>query len=130
MQVEGVLETSLYAEDLAAAEKFYGRVLGLEVKTRSAGRHVFFHCGEGMLLLFNPAATEISSGEVPAHGARGPGHVAFAVPEESLPAWREHLSRSGVQIETEIGWPSGGWSIYFRDPAGNSLELATRQTWA
>ena len=47
----------------------------------------------------------------------------------SIPAWREHLRQQGVAIEAEISWPSGGYSIYFRDPAGNSLELATPQMW-
>ncbi len=129
MQVERVLETCLYVNDLSAAEDFYGRVLGLEIRSRVAARHVFFRCGEGMLLLFNPEATARPSGEVPVHGARGPGHVAFAMAEADVAAWREHLAQQGVAIEAEIAWPGGGRSIYFRDPSGNSLELATPQTW-
>ena len=129
MQVERVLETCLYVNDLGAAEQFYGRVLGLELRSRVAGRHVFFRCGEAMLLLFNPEATARASGEVPAHGAHGPGHVAFAVTEARMVAWRAHLAENGVAIEAEITWPGGGRSIYFRDPSGNSLELATPQTW-
>ncbi len=129
MQVERVLETCLYVDDLEAAEAFYSRVLGLEPFSRVEGRHVFFRCGQGVFLLFNPAKTQQSGGDVPTHGAQGPGHVAFAVPEAELPAWREHLRRHGVVIEREITWPGGGYSIYFRDPAGNSVELATPQTW-
>jgi catechol 2,3-dioxygenase-like lactoylglutathione lyase family enzyme len=129
MRVERVLETCLYVNDLSAAEAFYGRVLGLELDARVVGRHVFFRCGEGMLLLFNPEATQRAVGEIPTHGARGTGHVAFAATEESLPAWREHLAQNSVPIEAEIAWPGGGHSIYFRDPSGNSLELATPQTW-
>ncbi len=129
MQVESVLETCLYVNDLSAAEEFYVRVLGLNVHSRVAGRHVFFRCGEGMLLLFNPEATAQPGGEVPVHGAHGAGHVAFAVPDECIASWREHLAANGVPIEAEITWPSGGRSIYFRDPSGNSLELATPQTW-
>ncbi len=129
MQVERVLETCLYVDDPSAAEEFYARVLGLEIHSRVAGRHVFFCCGEGMLLLFNPAATERSGGEVPVHGARGPGHIAFAITDRQVSGWREHLAQSGVPIEAEISWPGGGRSLYFRDPAGNSLELATPQTW-
>ena len=62
MQPEAILETCLYADDLAAAESFYREVFGLERVTRSEGRHVFFRCGSGMLLIFNPAASRIPSG--------------------------------------------------------------------
>jgi catechol 2,3-dioxygenase-like lactoylglutathione lyase family enzyme len=128
MQVERVLETCLYVNDLAAAEDFYGRVLGLEVHSQVAGRHVFYRCGDAMLLLFNPDVTA-RGGEVPTHGAHGPGHVAWAVTEKRMAAWREHLAAQGVPVDAEITWPGGGHSLYFRDPSGNSLELATPQTW-
>ena len=124
-----ILECCLYAADLPAAERFYGDVLGLTLQSRAEGRHVFFRCGEGMLLLFNPQATAAAGQGVPPHGASGPGHVAFAIPESDIDGWRVHLSGRQVAIETEISWPAGGKSLYFRDPAGNSLELATRGIW-
>ena len=34
-----------------------------------------------------------------------------------------------MTIEQEVDWPRGGRSFYFRDPAGNSLELATPRIW-
>jgi catechol-2,3-dioxygenase len=55
--------------------------------------------------------------------------VAFRVPESDLERWRNHLLGSGVDIEAEIDWPRGGHSIYFRDPAGNSVELASPAVW-
>ncbi len=81
-----VLETSLYVDDLDAAERFYHGVLELEVHGRHPGRHVFFRCGGGVLLVFAPAATAVATAvvdgtSIPPHGADGPGHVAFAVPE-------------------------------------------------
>ncbi len=123
-----VLETVLYVDDLDAAERFYGGVLGLELDSRKHGLFVFFRCGEGMLLLFEPEAARTGR-NVPAHGARGPGHVCFAVPESALVSWRAHLEAHGVVIEQEVSWPRGGRSFYFRDPAGNSLELATPRIW-
>jgi catechol 2,3-dioxygenase-like lactoylglutathione lyase family enzyme len=104
-------------------------VLGLEVYSRVEGRHVFFRCGDSMFLLFNAQVTGHSTGEVPAHGAHGPGHVAFAITAEEVSAWRAHLQHRGVPVEAEIAWPSGGHSLYVRDPAGNSVELATPATW-
>lgn len=129
MRIEHVLETAVYAEDLAAAEAFYARVLGLDVIGRAAGRHVFFRVGDGVFLVFNPAAT-IAGGELPPHGAAGPGHVAFVLEPTLVDAWRERLDDAGVAIELDYAWPNGGRSLYFRDPAGNSVELATRRVWA
>ena len=130
----GVLETCLYARDLDAAARFYADVLGLPEIARAEGRHVFFRCGAGMLLLFHPDVTGSTPGAVggvpvPAHGAVGPGHVAFAVADASLAEWRERLLARGVAIEAEIAWPRGGRSLYVRDPAGNSVELAPRGIW-
>ncbi len=126
MRPTGVLESALYCADLEAAEAFYATVLGLERIAKQPGRHVFFRCGAGVVLLFNPTTT---IAEPVHHGAQGPGHLAFRMAERELPAWRAHLLGSGVAIEREIDWPGGGRSVYFRDPAGNSLELATPATW-
>jgi catechol 2,3-dioxygenase-like lactoylglutathione lyase family enzyme len=125
----GVLETALYADDLDRAEVFYTTVLDLELDSKADGRHLFFKCGQAMLLIFDARATAVQTGPVPAHGARGPGHVAFSVEAADLDAWIEQLESRGVDVEARVDWPAGGRSIYFRDPAGNSLELATRQTW-
>ena len=124
-----VLETCLCVDDLATAERFYSQVLGLAFHSRQEGRHVFFRCGRGMLLLFNPDQSS-QPGEIPPHGTHGAGHVAFAAQESELPAWRKHLEAHGVPIERLHSWPGGGHSLYFRDPAGNSLELATPTIWA
>ena len=129
MEPYGILETCLYVDDLDAAEEFYTRVLGLPLVGKEAGRHLFFSCGQGMLLIFNPDKTLAADNEVPTHGARGPVHVAFAMRADEIDRWREHLRAHGVPIEQEVTWPHGGHSIYFRDPAGNSLELATPSLW-
>lgn len=126
--LHGVLETVLYAHDLDAAERFYSGLLGLPVDSRRPGLFVFFRIGQAMLLVFDPRAARRNT-QVPAHGSEGPGHVCFAVPEIQLVAWREHLRSAGVAIEHEERWPRGGWSFYVRDPAGNSVELATRRIW-
>jgi catechol 2,3-dioxygenase-like lactoylglutathione lyase family enzyme len=128
MRVEQVLETAVYADDVAAAEAFYASVLGLEVIGRGAGRHVFFRCGPGVFLVFDPSAT-LQGGELPPHGARGPGHVAFVLEPTETDAWRDRLRAAGVAIELNYVWPNGGRSLYFRDPAGNLVELATRRVW-
>lgn len=127
--LDRVLEACLYASDLDAAERFYADVLGFEAFAREAGRHVFFRCGDGVLLLFNPTVTREPQHGVPAHGTDGAGHIAFAVRDDAIAEWRTWLERRGVAIEQEATWPRGGRSLYFRDPAGNSLELASPRIW-
>jgi catechol 2,3-dioxygenase-like lactoylglutathione lyase family enzyme len=81
-----------------------------------------------MLLLFNPEKTALKT-EIAPHGSLGPGHVAFAVALGELDSWMARLKQHGVQIENDTRWPGGGRSIYFRDPAGNCLELASPLLW-
>jgi catechol 2,3-dioxygenase-like lactoylglutathione lyase family enzyme len=131
--VTGVLETVLYAHDLAATEDFYRRVFGLEPFAAVAGRHVFYRCGSQMLLYFNPDATRVppkaGALPVPPHGADGQGHVCFRSSAADLDLWRSRLEALGVAIEADFEWPRGGRSLYFRDPAGNCLELAEPRIW-
>ena len=129
-----MLETALYVDDLAAARRFYADVLGLPLVVEAEGRHVFFRIGAGMLLLFDAAATAKPPApppalQVPPHGAKGPGHACFAVAREDLAGWRARLLAAGVVIESQVTWPNGAQSLYFRDPAGNSLELAEPALW-
>jgi len=129
MRVDGILETCLYVDDLDVAQNFYSKVLGLEVVGHQEGRHVFFRCGPRMLLVFDPRATSRPDSDVPQHGAIGPSHVAFMADSRELDDWIEHLISHGIDIEKIVDWPQGGRSVYFRDPAGNSLEVAAPEIW-
>ncbi|MEM6933542.1 MAG: VOC family protein [Pseudomonadota bacterium] len=131
MTPSGILETALYATDLDAAEDFYSGILGLEKIIRIGDRHVFFRCGAGVLLIFNPVETRKVSGPlpIPPHGAEGDGHVCFRGSAGEIAKWRTHLEAEGVKIESDFDWPQGGRSIYFRDPAGNSIEFAEPRIW-
>lgn len=123
-----IFETVLYASDLRACERFYQDVLGLKLVERG-DFFIALRCRESVLLLFDPAKSEAAGRSVPAHGARGPGHIAFATRDEELGAWRARLEEAGVPIEDEVEWSAGGRSIYFRDPAGNSVEFAPPTLW-
>ena len=131
---QAILETALYCGDLAAAQEFYQQLLGLELISSEPGRHLFFRLKSGMLLIFNPDNTRQSTAEIdgqmiPRHGADGAGHIAFQVESDQLDSVRERLETFEVDIESAIDWPAGGQSIYCRDPAGNSVEFATRDLW-
>lgn len=133
-QIAGVIETTLCCPDLEAAEDFYTEVLGFKIFAKEEGRHIFFRCGEGMFLLFNPLYTStkvsmVGDARMPFHGFEGAGHVAFRATAEEIDVWWKRLEDNGVEIESEIIWPEGGRSIFFRDPATNLLEFVTPETW-
>lgn len=134
MTPTAILETAIYARDLDAAEQFYGGVLALEKIARVKNRHVFYKCGNSVLLVFNPDETVTppptdSKLPVPPHGATGEGHVCFRASEEEIDRWKAHFEKAGIAIEAEFEWPRGGRSIYLRDPAGNSIEFANPSIW-
>ena len=128
LRAERILETVLYASRLSTVEQFYQNVLGLEVIQRN-DLFITFRCGDGVLLIFNPQRSSQPDRAVPTHGTKGPGHLAFAARPEELDSWRKQLNKKGVEVEADVEWETGGQSIYFRDPAGNSLELATPALW-
>ena len=128
-----VLETALYVAHLADAKAFYVEVLGGAVMLDTPRLVALSIAGESVLLLFQRGATEVplptAGGVVPGHGAQGVQHLAFAVADDALPAWKERLAEAGVGIESEVSWPRGGRSVYVRDPDGHSVELLTRGLW-
>ena len=127
IEILAIVETAIYVDDLDAAEAFYRDVLGLEVIGREAGRHVFFRVGDGVLLAFSPRPRSRATG----CRRTGPGAGPLRPRREGrgLDGWRRRLEGHGVVIEKEVTWPSGGRSLYFRDPAGISVELVTPGLW-
>jgi catechol 2,3-dioxygenase-like lactoylglutathione lyase family enzyme len=129
VKIKAVVETAIYVDDLQATEAFYGTILGLRVLSKDPGRDVFFQVGEASVLLAFLAEATLKGDHLPPHGATGPGHFALGIDTETLDAWRKRLQGHGVPIEKEVEWPRGGKSLYFRDPAGNAVELVTPGVW-
>ena len=133
-RIARVLETALYVEDIDRAVRFYEEVLGLTPMVDARPRLVALDAGSGsVLLLFLRGATTrevvLPEGIIPAHDGSGPVHAAFAVAADEFPAWEERLADRGVAVESRVRWARGGQSLYFRDPDGHSIELATPHTW-
>jgi catechol 2,3-dioxygenase-like lactoylglutathione lyase family enzyme len=127
-----VLETALYVDDIDRAVAFFTDVLGLEAMIEAPGRLVAMNAGGAtVLLLFKRGSTTAGlkgpTGWIPPHDGSGPVHLAFAI--DDVTPWEAQLARHGVEVESRVKWDRGGTSIYFRDPDGHSIELATPGTW-
>jgi catechol-2,3-dioxygenase len=131
-RVQRILETALYCADLAATAQFYQTLLNT-TPMLSGDRLVALDAGHGsVLLLFqhgNSGALETLGGLVPGHDGSGPVHLAFAIERAHLAAWESRLAQLGIDIESRVQWEGGGTSLYFRDPEGRSIELATPGIW-
>ncbi|MCK8784880.1 VOC family protein [Roseomonas sp. NAR14] len=132
-RLSGVLETSLYVADLDRARAFYQDLFGLEEFMHDGRMCALGVPGGQVLLLFRLGGSAEPSptpfGTIPAHDGRGVQHLCFAIPYTALGEWEAHLARRGIAVESRLAWPQGGTSLYFRDPDGHSLEVATPGLW-
>lgn len=128
-----ILETALYCDRVDATAAFYGRLLD-RAPMLDSNRLVAFDAGQGtVLLLFqrgeSDSSLETPGGRVPGHAGAGPTHLAFAIGAGDVEAWKARLGELDIDIESEVTWERGGRSLYFRDPDGRSVELATPGLW-
>jgi catechol-2,3-dioxygenase len=132
-RLTGVLETALYVENLARARAFYQRLMGFELFFEDARMVALGVPAGAVLLLFRRGASvadvSMPGGTIPGHDASGKIHVAFAIPRGELANWEAHLQASGVALTSRMMWPRGGTSLYFDDPDGNVVEVATPGLW-
>ena len=131
--LNGILESSLYTDDIERARAFYENVLELKPIFADSRLCAYSVADRNVLLLFRRGSasetTTIPGGTIPGHDGSGPLHVAFAIAADDLESWETHLASRGVEIEGTTAWKRGGRSIYFRDPDGHLLELATPGLW-
>ncbi len=131
--IRGVLESAIYSDDLFRAHAFYGGVLGLERVLDTPRMLTYAVAPAQVLLVFKRGATRADSetpeGMIPGHHSEGPAHFAFAIDANDYSAWKGHLSAAGIPIRSEVAWARGGKSLYFDDPDGNLVELATPGLW-
>ena len=115
---------------------FYTTILGLEFVSEEKDRFVFLKAGQSMLLIFNPSKTlagnDTSTTQLPSHGAITPPsiiHFALEIDKQNYDNAKHMLNEKNIKIEKEVTWGKGTNSIYFRDPAGNLVEIITPGSW-
>lgn len=132
MKINKVVETCIYSTDLVSMKKFYAGILGMPLVQEEEGKLIFFKAGKCMLLIFNPTRTSVDNDGLPTHGAAAPQsriHFALEIEEAEHEQWKEMLTKHQVVVEKEIRWKEGSKSLYFRDSAGNLVELITPGEW-
>jgi catechol 2,3-dioxygenase-like lactoylglutathione lyase family enzyme len=128
-----IIETGIYVQDTERTLAFYERVLGAERMSCSDRLAAINIGGNSVFLAFKKGGsiqpTQIPGGIIPGNDASGQMHFAFAITPESFDSWLDWLPTQGVEIESVVNWDRGGRSIYFRDPDGHNVELATPGIW-
>jgi catechol 2,3-dioxygenase-like lactoylglutathione lyase family enzyme len=132
--IAGLLETALIVEDVFRSVAFYGKVLGLRAMEQNERLGVMDAGPRQVLLLFRRGgsveASETPGGTMPGGiDAIGRSHTAFAVSSSDLEGWQVWLRLNEIEVAGDVRWKRGGRSLYFRDPDGNLLELATPGVW-
>ena len=132
MKINKVVETCIYSSDLESMKRFYVGILGLSLVQEEKNKLVFLQVGKSMLLIFNPARTSTDNDRLPTHGAQTPPasiHFAMEIKENDYQSWKELLMKNDIALEKEVDWKGRSRSLYFRDPAGNLVELITPGEW-
>jgi len=132
--VNHILETALYVADPEIAAGFYEGLFGWR-RLLEQERMIALAVGDSnqVLLLFRVGGSlngeQTPGGFIPGHDGRGQLHVAFAISAEEVGSWQARLAEQGVAIESVNRPERGGTSIYFRDPDGHCIELASPGIW-
>ena len=127
-KTEGILESSLYVDDVTRSAQFYEKIFGFRVISDFAPRGCAMGAGtHQVLLLFQKGGARTR--ETP-HDGDGELHLAFAIRVEELAAWEDWLAKNGIAVEEKRTWDLCGQSLYFRDPDRHLIEIATPGVWS
>lgn len=129
--MEGVHHLAIQCADLAACERFYREVLGLELLRRWPGaagdRSVWLALGGGAFLALERAERGVAgepaaapSPDTPWRDGRAGIHlVALRIAPAERAIWEARLAAKGVPVAHRTRF-----TLYVRDPEGNRIGLS------
>jgi len=122
-RTHGIHHVAIQVRDLAAAEAFYGGVLGLPVLRRWQGddgeRSIWFDLHDGGFLAVERVAGKPQPHEGFYTDDLGIHLVALAIVRGTRGDWEAHLAAAGVEIVHRTDY-----TLYVRDPEGNRIGLS------
>jgi len=125
---EGILESSLYVNDVTGSARFYEKIFGFRMISDFGERGCAMQAGDRqVLLLFKEGGSRLIQ---TAHDGDGELHIAFAIAASELASWEAWLAENGIAVEEKRTWELGGQSVYFRDPNRYLVEFPTPGVWS
>jgi predicted enzyme related to lactoylglutathione lyase len=119
--IPGLFRVILPVNDIEKAHKFYSKLLNMEGKRVSTGRH-YFQCGGTILACFDPKR-DGDDFELPPN----PDHIYFSV--KNLHDVLRRAQELGAMISDGIAKrPWGEISFYLKDPFGNKISFVQEET--
>jgi len=116
----------LFVDDFEGMMEFYAKKVGLPTRLRADGYAEFAVEGAKFALLSRSRVAELIGEKQSGKPAPGPDKAAVTVLVEDVDRVFGELSGRGVQF---LGNPAdrawGQRSVYFRDPEGHLVEIAT-----
>jgi glyoxalase family protein len=133
MRIPGLHHITAIASDIERTTRFYTEVLGLRLVKQTVNfdnpdsPHLYYATDDGhpgsVITYFGYDAARMRQGQI---GRGLTHHFAFEVDDdEAQLAWRERLLEHGIQT-TPVLDRNYFRSIYFNDPDGHIVEIATR----
>ncbi len=148
MKVQTIYHTGFVVSDLDRSLDFYTRVIGMSIEREPVTadspwlaevvgyekvkmRMAYVGVGDGHsieLIEYVLPRGETRSDQFE-RNKPGSAHAAMIV--DDVPAWRERLEAEGIAVlgptyERDLEFPWARYAIYFQDPDGNWLEMASR----
>lgn len=124
----GLDHVVLLVNGMERARGFYEQVIGCRVSNALPQYGmVQLATGRSLINLVDIGSDEGAWARPPRPGGRNVDHVAIAIGQCEVDALKAHLAAHGVAIEEEgirTGARGDSWSVYFRDPDGNLIELS------
>ncbi|MFI6042547.1 VOC family protein [Nocardia sp. NPDC051321] len=128
MPTRPAVHLAIPVDDLDAARQFYGGILGLD-EGRRTDHWIDWNLHGHQLVTHLVPRRSVAPGtsEVDGHNVPIP-HFGLLLPHKDFHVLAERLRTAGTEFLIEPyqrfpGQPAEQWTMFFRDPAGNSLEF-------